>query len=582
MPSVTPSPACCSTAWPEVSEGVLPRIRRRHITDAGHLPASLPPVLHRIYAARGVRSGDELALGLDRLLPPAGMLGLDRAAALIADALAADAAICIAGDYDADGATSIALMLRALRGMGGRRLDHVVPDRFTMGYGLSRPLVDLALARGAQLLITVDSGIASVDGVAYARQQGLQVIITDHHLAGPELPPADAIVNPNQPGDAFPSKHLAGVGVAFYVMAALRAELRRRGHAGELPNLATLLDLVALGTVADVVRLDHNNRILVAQGLRRIRAGRACAGIRALFAAGGRDPLHASASDLGFVVGPRLNAAGRLEDMGQGVACLLCDDDDRALEMARALDALNRARRDIEDDMLAGADEAALLAEAVGITLFRPDWHEGVVGLVASRVKERQHRPVIAFAPAQDGATLKGSARSIAGLHVRDALALLDARQPGLMQRFGGHAMAAGLSLAREQLAAFAVGFDAVCRELLDDDQLAAVLDSDGELAADELDISTALTLENAGPWGQGFPEPAFDGQFQVLDSRILGERHVRYRLASPGGPALEAIHFGGAAQLMAGSVHALYQLDVNRWRGQQSAQLRIRTLRDV
>lgn len=570
-----------------MGEGALPAIRPRRVDGSVSLPATLSPVLRRVYAARGVRSGDELELGLDRLLPPDGLLGLDRAAALIADALAADAAICIAGDYDADGATSTALMLRALRGMGGCRLDHVVPDRFTMGYGLSRPLVDLALARGAQLLITVDSGIASVDGVAYARQQGLKVIVTDHHLPGPELPAADAIVNPNQPGDAFPSKHLAGVGVAFYVVAALRAELRRRGHAGELPNLAALLDLVALGTVADVVRLDHNNRILVEQGLRHIRAGRACAGIRALLAAGGRDPVHASASDLGFVVGPRLNAAGRLEDMAQGIACLLCDDDDAALAMARTLDALNRARRDIEDDMLAGADDAALLPDAVGMVLFDPGWHEGVVGLVASRVKERRHRPVIAFAPAQDGETLKGSARSIGGLHVRDALALLDARHPGVMLRFGGHAMAAGLSLRREQLPAFAAAFDGICREWLDEASLAAVLESDGELADAELHLDTALALEGGGPWGQGFPEPAFDGGFEVLDYRILAERHVRYRLrpvgatSNPDSAPLEAIHFGGIDSLVGQGQRAtlLYQLDVNRWRGQQSTQLRVRAL---
>jgi single-stranded-DNA-specific exonuclease len=556
-----------------------PRIRRREHHGAEALPPSLAPVLRRVYAARGVLDAASLDLSLARLLPPEGMLGLDAAAGLLADAVQQQAAICIAGDYDADGATSTALMLRALRRLGAQRLDHVVPDRFNMGYGLSRPLVDLAVSRGAQVLVTVDSGIASVDGVAYARAQGLIVIITDHHLAGPELPAADAIVNPNQPGDGFPSKHLAGVGVAFYVMAALRSELRRRGQTGDELRMADLLDLVALGTVADVVKLDHNNRILVAQGLARIRAGRACAGIRALLTAGGRDPAHTTSMDLGFVVGPRLNAAGRLEDMGQGVACLLCDEEEQALGMARALDALNRARRDIEGDMLSGADDACLLPDAVGVTLFDPAWHEGVVGLVASRVKEARHRPVIAFAPAQQEGLLKGSARSISGLHVRDVLALVDARHPGLIERFGGHAMAAGLSLQREHLATFAAAFDGICRDSLSADALDAVLDSDGELAAGELGLDTALALEQAGPWGQGFPEPAFDGRFEAVDTRVVGERHVRYELHVPGAPRLQAIDFGGVERMRTGPVHLLYQLDINRWRGNMSPQLRIRSL---
>jgi len=558
-----------------------PQIRRRPLGQPEFLPVSLHPVLRRVYAARGVGSGEQLSLDLKRLLPPNRLLGIDAAAAVLADAIRDQRRIVIAGDYDADGATASAVAILGLRALGAESVDYVVPNRFTMGYGLTLPLVALAQARGAEVLVTVDSGIASLAGVAAAKAAGMKVIVTDHHLAGPELPAADAIVDPNQPGCTFPSKHLAGVGVMFYVLLALRAQLRVAGvfSTKPEPNLAELLDLVALGTVADVVRLDANNRILVAQGLARIRSGRARPGLMALLAASQRAPDRIAASDLGFVLGPRLNAAGRLDDMGLGITCLLAEDFDSALPIAHQLDALNRERRGIEAQMRDAALEQVAESEDVGVTLFEPDWHEGVVGLVASRVKDALHRPVIAFARATEDGMLKGSGRSIPGLHLRDVLATIDSTYPGLITRFGGHAMAAGLSLPEAGLAAFRTVFDAQCRSLLDAEALDQVIETDGELGASEFHLDTALALEAAGPWGQGFPEPRFEGFFEVEDLRPVGAdgRHVRYRLRDPGGNVVNAVHFNGAETAVdGGTLHGVYQLAVNRFRERESLELRL------
>ena len=561
---------------------IAPRIERRAAGDVDALPASLHPVLRRVYAARGLRAA-ELELELARLLAPAGLLGIEAAAARVAQAIASGEGIVIAGDYDADGATGVAVAVSGLCALGAARVSYVVPDRFRMGYGLSPALADLAAQTGARLLITVDSGIASHAGVAHAKALGMSVIITDHHLAASELPDADAIVNPNQPACTFASKNLAGVGVMFYLLLAVRAQLRGAGHfaaRGE-PNLAELLDLVAIGTVADVVKLDYNNRILVSQGLARIRAGRARPGVQALLQVAGRDPARLTASDLGFVLGPRINAAGRLDDIRTGIDCLLANDAQTALPLAQQLDRFNRERREIEAQM---REEALLLvedSEADGVCVFQDGWHEGVVGLVASKVKDRLHRPTIAFARAQEHGVLKGSGRSIAGLHLRDALVLLDTRHPGLLQRYGGHAMAAGMTIAESDYERFALAFDAVCSELLDDDALARIVHTDGELDADELSVETAHALENAGPWGQGFAEPLFEGRFRVLDYRILKERHVKYRLAHPSG-ALGAIHFDGVEQLRDGGwLQATYRLAINRWRDAENLELYVVDLGD-
>ncbi|MGH8506837.1 MAG: single-stranded-DNA-specific exonuclease RecJ [Stenotrophobium sp.] len=564
-----------------------PLIRRRAPGHPEALPDSLHPVLRRIYAARGVTESD-LPLELRHLLPPQTLKGMDAAVTLLAEALQRGRRIVIAGDYDADGATSVALAVRALRALGAASVGYVVPDRFRMGYGLSPALVDLALEQGAQLLVTVDNGIASLAGVAHARARGLDVLVTDHHLAGPELPAANAIVNPNQPGCVFASKHLAGVGVMFYLLLAVRAHLRANGGFAQKaePNLADYLDLVALGTVADVVRLDYNNRILVRQGVARIRAGHACPGVLALLQAAGRAPHDISATDLGFVVGPRINAAGRLEDIRIGIECLLCDDAGTALEMARNLDRLNRERREIEGQM---KDEALVLIEenggGTGICLFDPGWHEGVVGLVASRVKERLHRPAIAFARAAEGELLKGSARSIPGLHIRDALAAIDARHPGMIERFGGHAMAAGLTLPEKNYPAFSQAFDEVCREWLQPAQLEQVLETDGELSPLELSLDTAQVLAAAGPWGQGFPEPLFEGRFGIAGARLVGatQAHVKYQLHHPAGGVLTAMDFGGAERMRThGEVQLVYRIGINRWQGRESLDLYISDLRSL
>jgi single-stranded-DNA-specific exonuclease len=561
-----------------------PVIRQRPLGVPDALPSSLNPVLRRLYAARGV-SESQLQLDLKYLLPPASLKGIDEASGLLQRALEKNLHIVIAGDYDADGATSTALAVLALRAMGATSVGYVVPDRFRMGYGLSPALAELAAEQNAQLLVTVDNGIASVAGVARAKELGMQVLITDHHLAGPELPAADAIVNPNQPGCSFASKHLAGVGVMFYVLLALRARLRDCGWFATRPevNLADYLDLVAVGTVADVVRLDYNNRILVQQGVLRIRAGRARPGLQALLQIAGRDPRQVGSTDLGFVIGPRINAAGRLDDMRIGIECLLAPSREAALPLAQQLDRFNRERRQIETEM---KDQALQHIEAdgsaTGVCLFDPEWHEGVVGLVASRIKEKLHRPTFAFARAEQGGLLKGSGRSIPGLHIRDALAAVDAQHPGLIERFGGHAMAAGLTLPEAHYDTFSAAFNQVCVRSLDAAQLEQVLETDGELGGAELNLETAHALEQAGPWGQGFQEPLFAGHFKIVDARVIGESqtHVRYRLASDTGEWV-AMDFGGINRLQRrGAVQLVYRLSINRWQGSESLNLMIQDLR--
>ncbi len=555
------------------------QLQRRPTGNVEALPPSLPPVLRRVLAARGV-GADALELDLKHLLPPFTLKGIDSAVALLVQAFSAGDPIVVAGDYDADGATGTALAVLGLRALGAARVQYVVPDRFRMGYGLSPALAELAAETGARLLITVDSGISSVAGVARAQVLGLRVLITDHHLAGAELPAAEAIVNPNQPDCAFASKHLAGVGVMFYVLLALRAKLREQGWFASRPepNLSEFLDLVAVGTVADVVRLDRNNRILVEQGLRRLRAGRMRPGLSALLQVGGRDPTRLSAQDLGFVLGPRINAAGRLDDIRTGIDCLLAETLDAAMLLARQLDQFNRNRREIEAQM---RDDAEILLEeddAVGICLYHEDWHEGVVGIVAGRVKEQRHRPVIAFARAQEPGMLKGSGRSIAGLHLRDALAVVDAQAPGLIERFGGHAMAAGLSLREDALTTFRERFDIECRRQLDAAALQHRLETDGELQDGELSLETARLLETAGPWGHGFPEPVFEGRFQVVEARPVGAdgAHIKYRLRSAAG-VLSAIDFNGADRMVTtGVVRLAYTAAVNRYQGQENLDLRI------
>jgi single-stranded-DNA-specific exonuclease len=560
-------------------------VRRPDTGEGDGLPADMHPVLRRVYAARAVSSADELDYSLDRLLPLTQLGGLAAAAALLHAAIRDRQRIVVIGDFDADGATSCALCLRALRMMGAPDVHYLVPNRFEYGYGLTPEIVAVAAGLQPDLLLTVDNGIASVDGVAAAQQRGIRVLITDHHLPGEQLPAADVIVNPNLPGDDFPSKSLAGVGVAFYVMLALRARLREQGWFAQQaiaePNLAQLLDLVALGTVADVVPLDRNNRILVQQGIRRMRAGRCVPGIRALLEVSGRSLSRIVAEDLGFAVGPRLNAAGRLDDMSAGIECLLTDDAATASEMATQLDALNRDRREIEAEMQsqALAALAALELDAeqlpIGLCLYDPDWHQGVIGILAARIRERFHRPVIAFARSAAG-ELKGSARSVPGFHIRDALQAVSARHPGLVARFGGHAMAAGLTLAEENYAAFAAAFDAEVSLHLSRAELRSVIYSDGELTARELSLDTAQLLRDASPWGQAFPAPLFDGDFEILSQRVVGQRHLKLTLK----PATGACRIDGIAfntpELPSGCRNArmAYRLDVNEYRGSISPQL--------
>ena len=562
---------------------------------SGSAPAEISPLLWRIYRARGVDSGDAVDRALGRLLPPSKLQGIDAAVALIADAMVAQQRILFVGDFDADGATSCALGVRALRAMGHASVDFLVPNRFTFGYGLTPEIVEVASAKPPQLLITVDNGISSIEGVAAAKALGWQVIVTDHHLAGETLPEADAIVNPNLPGDSFPSKALAGVGVVFYVMGALRSHLRARGWFSENglsePRMADFLDLVALGTVADVVPLDDNNRRLVHHGLARIRAGRCCAGITALLRVAGRDPADVQAADMGFFVGPRLNAAGRLDDMSVGIRCLLNDDPDRALRDAQTLDQLNRDRRQIEQAMKAQAEsmlDIAALADGDdlpwGLCLHHHDWHQGVIGILASRIKEKLHRPVIVFAQAGEG-ELKGSGRSIPGFHIRDALAALAFSNPQVLTKFGGHAMAAGMSIRADDLPLFSRLFDDFARASLRPADLKAEIRSDGELPAESLTLETARMIRAGGPWGQAFEEPVFDGVFQVRESRLVGEKHWKLRLGTDDSAAdFDAIAFNAVEDMptLPGVIRAAYQLDQNAWRGQVKLQLRIVHLEPV
>lgn len=560
-------------------------IRRRPEPPAApELPDHLHPLLGRLYRARGVRSESGCSLRLSDLHPFASLKDIEPAAGLLARCIQSGESILVVGDYDADGATGSALAVRGLRAMGAAKVGYLVPSRFAFGYGLSPAVVDAAVPLAPDLILTVDNGISSLAGVERASELGIRVLVTDHHLPGEKLPAAAAIVNPNQPEDRFPSKCLAGVGVVFYLLAALRARLRDLGwfrDARPAPNLAEFLDLVALGTVADVVTLDQNNRILVEQGLRRIRAGRGSPGVSALLQVAGKMPSEASSRDLGFAAGPRLNAAGRLTEMSLGVECLLADDPDIAMRMARELDGLNRLRREIEGDMKDQAEEAldGLNLDGAGLPaalcLFDERWHQGVVGILAARIRERYHRPVIAFALADDG-LVRGSARSIDGVHIRDLIDAVDKRRPGLIERFGGHAMAAGLSLRTEALDEFRDAFIAEARRELGDVPPVKELLSDGELPTRSLDLDTAELLQEAGPWGKGFPEPLFDGRFEVLDQRIVGERHLKLRLQPPGGVAIDAIGFrlGELAESACDQVHLAYRLDVNSYRGVRSPQM--------
>jgi single-stranded-DNA-specific exonuclease len=577
-------------------------IERRQATISVALQGSVPPLLARIYSARKITDLAELELSAGRLLPPGDLLGLPQAVELLYQILQQQGRILVVSDFDVDGATSCAVVIRALSQMGFQNLDYIVPDRFTYGYGLSPEIVELAIERQPDLIITVDNGISSNAGVACARAAGIKVLITDHHLPPDELPAADAIVNPNQADCGFASKALAGVGVAFYLMLAMRARLRDSGWFEQQsmvePRLADLLDLVALGTVADVVALDHNNRILVHEGLRRIRAGHACAGILALLELSGRNRMTLQASDLGFAVAPKLNAAGRLEDMSLGIACLLTDDPDAARHIARQLDVINTERKRIEADMREQALHAMsqLQQKLLGggsalpaaLCLYNSDWHQGVAGILASRVKEQFHRPVIIFANAGDDADghkeLKGSARSIPGLHIRDLLDSVASRNPGLISKFGGHAMAAGLSLPESNLSSFINAFQQAAAGQLDNDTLQQKVLSDGELDVQAFTLETAELLRQAGPWGQGFPAPLFDGEFTLIDQRLVGGSHLKMVISPDGGQTLlDAIAFNidpavwpdpGRRQ-----VTLVYQLDVNEFRGQQQLQLLVEHL---
>ncbi len=552
---------------------------------AGHLH----PVVQRVLLARGIRSEAELDYRLAALHKPS-LSGLSVACELLERALREQWFILIVGDFDADGATSTALAIRALQAMGAARVDYLVPNRFDYGYGLSAEIVDVAAQRQPQLIITVDNGISSIAGVARAAAHGIPVLITDHHLPASELPEAAAIINPNLRGDEFPSKHLAGVGVVFYLLAALRAHLRQCGWFAEQGlqelNIASLLDLVALGTVADVVPLDYNNRILVEQGMRRIRSGQCVAGLSALMMVSQRKPAQAVAADMGFGVAPRLNAAGRLEDISVGIECLLTDDADRALQLAQQLDEINHARRHIEQEMKQEAFAELERIEArldkqpmpAGLSLYKRDWHQGVVGILAARIKEKYHRPTIVFANAGEG-VLKGSARSVPGLHIRDVLEAISSQQPGLIDKFGGHAMAAGLSLAEAKLDTFKQAFAAQVQQQLGDSVGQARILTDGELSGADCSLALAEQLRQLGPWGQGFSEPLFDGVFKVLDKRVLKDAHLKLTLQHRDGEIVDAIAFNQRGEWLTSAVQHIriaYRLGINEWRGRKSVQLMV------
>jgi single-stranded-DNA-specific exonuclease len=568
------------------------KIHRRNLGISDELEqAALHPVLKRIYANRHVRNLSQVDYSLDRLISFHDLKGIDTAANIVADAIVSDQRLLIVGDYDADGATSTALVVRALNSFGAANVNYLVPNRFEYGYGLTPEIVNVASEFTPDVLITVDNGISSIDGVNAAKQHNIKVVITDHHLAGKQLPDADAIVNPNQPGCEFASKSIAGVGVAFYLMLAVRASLRNRGWFNDQrpePNMADLLDLVALGTVADVVALDENNRILVEQGIRRIRAGKTGPGIKALFQAAGKDIRNCSSMDFGFFIGPRLNAAGRLEDMSAGVECLLTDSVSVAENIATELNNLNNQRKRIEQEMLSQAldDMDAILATLegsqlqAGLCLYNNQWHQGVIGLLASRIKERFHRPVIAFADASEEAgnsELKGSARSIQGLHIRDVLDSIATRHPGLIQKFGGHAMAAGLSIDKADFETFRQAFEQEVASLLSEDELEEVVETDGSIDPAYMSLETAEIIGSAGPWGQHFPEPVFDNQFELLEWKIVGEKHLKMQLRHhQGGNAVNAIAFNTVADDLPSfeNIHVAYRLNINEFRNTRSLQL--------
>ena len=562
------------------------RIEPRPLPEPLPFLGEMPTLLTRLYAARGVQSQAELDKSLARLIPYQQLKGIDAAVDLLVVALEQRQRILIVGDFDADGATASTVGMLGLRLLGAAHVDYLVPNRFEYGYGLTPEIVEVALTRTPQLLITVDNGISSIEGVAAAKKAGLSVLVTDHHLPGNELPAADAIVNPNQPGCEFPSKALAGVGVIFYVLIALRARLNSLGwyQNSKAPNIAELLDLVALGSVADVVPLDANNRILVHQGLERIRAGRARPGLKAILEVAKRDHSKITSTDLGFILGPRLNAAGRLDDMSLGIECLLTDDANAAQAMAVQLDEMNQDRKSIEQGMqreaLAQLKDLALESMPFGLCLFDPEWHQGVIGILASRLKERYFRPTFAFADAGDG-MLKGSGRSVPGFHIRDALSVVAAQHPELISKYGGHAMAAGLTLPEANFTLFSQAFDAeVGRQLREEDLTGRML-SDGSLAVEEFHLELARALRNAGPWGQHFPEPLFHGVFQLVEQRIVGERHLKVVLKTEcGSVKLDGIAFGIDREVWPNPtirwVELAYKLDLNEFRGNETVQLMI------
>lgn len=545
------------------------------------------PLLNRLYQARGVQSTTQLDLSTKHLHRPELLANIDQAVELLWQSYQRQERIIIVGDFDADGATSTALAMLALQRFGFTQLDYLIPDRFSQGYGLSQSVAEMVLQKGADLVLTVDNGISSFEGIALLKSHGIKVLVTDHHLPGESLPNADAMINPNLPNCPFPSKSLAGVGVIFYVMSALRGKLRsENAFAGSEPNIAELLDLVALGTVADVVSLDHNNRILVHQGLNRIRSGACRAGIQALAEVAKRELANLQASDLGFAIAPRLNAAGRLENMSLGVELLLCEDIEHARKLAQELDSLNQTRKEFEQEMKAEAlqlcanlEKPEEMAQAQGIVLYQPDWHQGVLGIVASRIKDQFHRPVIAFAKeSEEGELLKGSARSISGLHMRDVLERIDNLYPNLLVRFGGHAMAAGLTLHVHDLAKFKVVFDQVIAQFIEPEQLQGVIYTDGELQADEFNLETANLLKQAGPWGQHFAEPVFEGEFRILQQRLVAGKYLKMLLETQNGMLLDAIWFTVDVKqfpdLSIKQAKLVYRLDINYFRGNSNLQL--------
>ena len=566
------------------------QIKQRTISQHDYL-SGIPEPLAQVFSARGVKQIAEVDYSLKRLLPPDSLHGVSDAVVLLSEAISADASILVIGDFDADGATSCAVAIKALRAMGAQQVNYLVPNRFEFGYGLSPEIVGVAAAQQPDVIITVDNGISSVDGVHAAQALGMSVIITDHHLPGEELPTAEVIINPNLPNDTFPSKNLAGVGVVFYLMLALRKYLREmswfENNKIAEPNMSQFLDLVALGTIADVVPLDTNNRILVQQGLQRIRSGKACVGINALLQVAKRLPSRVSSTDLGFVLGPRLNAAGRLEDMSVGIECLLTENNVTAEQLANQLDQLNRERRELEQGM---KQEALQLVanvsldvkdKPVGYCLYDKTWHQGVVGLVAARIKEQTNRPVVALAPAdefQPDGEWKGSVRSIEGVHIRDVLARLDTLYPGIMIKFGGHAMAAGLSLRAANLEKFADKFVAVLGEVTANKDWRQIIWTDGELKAEHFTIDAIQLLQQASPWGQGFPEPLFDGLFEIVESRVVGDIHAKFKLRLPNTDStLDGICFGYLEHnnsLPQGTIRIVYRPDINEYQDRVSVQL--------